>query len=495
MMAGVARDGETPDPPGDDAVAAFIRDRSPFQELDDEALRRIASATITKAFPRDATIIEQGGDPASFLYVIRSGSVEIRNEGRIVDVPSEGEVFGELSLVTGLEPAASVVAHEDTICYLVDADVARSFLGTPRGNAFVHASLKRVMASAIEHQSSAGIRSAVREARDPDAATAAVRELPTVVSALVDAGADAVEIGRVVGTTLDALTKRLTEFALSALGEAPVPWAWLALGSQARLEQALHTDQDHALAYDAQGSSREELDPYFASFAERVTAGLESAGIPRCEGDAMAVTPGLRRSVEEWGDAYRRWMNEPGVDGSIFTSITFDFRRVAGPLDIEPTLETVIASARTNHPFLRHLGRRVLDQQPPTGFFKGLVVGKGEHVGRLDIKHGGITIIGNLARTYSIREGKTEKRTLDRLRAAEESGQLDAERRQALEEAFRLLWQTRLEHQATQVRAGIEPDDFVDPRSLGPIARLGLKEAFKIVASEQKALAAELAHA
>jgi hypothetical protein len=45
------------------------------------------------------------------------------------------------------------------------------------------------------------------------------------------------------------------------------------------------------------------------------------------------------------------------------------------------------------------------------------------------------------------------------------------------------------------VRAGVEPDDFVDPRNLGPIARLGLKEAFKIVASEQKALAAELAHA
>ena len=64
---------------------------------------------------------------------------------------------------------------------------------------------------------------------------------------------------------------------------------------------------------------------------------------------------------------------------------------------------------------------------------------KGEHAGRLDIKHGGITIVGNLARTYSIREGKADKRTLDRLRAAEESGQLNAERREALEEAFRLL--------------------------------------------------------
>jgi signal-transduction protein with cAMP-binding, CBS, and nucleotidyltransferase domain len=489
-------DGEMLERPDEaDDVAAFLQDRPPFQELDGEALRRIASATISKGFPRGSTIIEQGGDPASSLFVIRSGSVEIRNEGRVVDVPGQGEVFGELSLVTGLGPTASVVAHEDTVCYLIEADVAKGILGTPRGNAFVHASLKRVLANAFEHRSSAGIRSAVREAKEPEAAVAAVRGLPTVVCALVEAGADAVEIGRVVGTTLDALTRRLTEFALDDLGDAPVPWAWLALGSQARLEQALHTDQDHALAYDAEGGSREDLDPYFASFAENVTAGLEAAGIPRCKGDAMAVTPGLRRSVEGWADAYRRWMNEPGVDGSTFTSITFDFRSVAGPLDVEPALETVIATARTNHRFLRHLGRRVLDQQPPTGFFKSLVVAKGEHLGRLDIKHGGITIIGNMARMFSIREGRTEKRTLDRLRAAEETGQIDGERREALEEAFRLLWQTRLEHQAMQVRSGVEPDDFVDPQGLGPIARLGLKEAFKIVSSEQKRLAAELAHA
>src|SRR5262249_43534760 len=127
------------------------------------------------------------------------------------------------------------------------------------------------------------------------------------------------------------------------------------------------------------------------------------------------------------------------------------------------------------------------------GFFKNVVVAhKGDHVGALDIKHGGITIIGNLARAYAIRAGKTEKRTIDRLRAAESAEQIDAERREALEEAFRMLWQTRLEHQASQVRSGAEPDDFVDPTTLGPITRQGLKQAFKIVAGEQKQLAGDL---
>src|SRR5262249_41620942 len=98
----------------------------------------------------------------------------------------------------------------------------------------------------------------------------------------------------------------------------------------------------------------------------------------------------------------------------------------------------------------------------------------------------------NIARYYSIDSGRSERSTLDRLAAAEEVGQIDRSSREALEEAFRLLWQIRLEHQVRQVRAGVVPDDFVDPSHLGPIQRLGLKEAFRIVANEQQGLAARI---
>ena len=97
---------------------------------------------------------------------------------------------------------------------------------------------------------------------------------------------------------------------------------------------------------------------------------------------------------------------------------------------------------------------RALDQKPPTGFKRNFVVeSKGDHAGRLDIKHGGVTLIANLARLYAIRAGRPEMGTLERLEAAEETGQITHEQRLALEEAFRLLWQIRLEHQVRQVRA------------------------------------------
>ena len=423
---------------------------------------------------------------------MRSGHVEIRKDGLLLDMPGPGEVFGELSLVSGGSPVATVRASEDVECLLVDRSAAELVLGTGGGVAFVQASLRRSLSGSLDTDGQSLVAS-IENADDEETAVAAVRDLPNGVCALVAGGADATKVGRVVGSAIDALTRRLLAAAIAELGEPPVPWAWLALGSEARLEQALHTDQDHALAYDPGDRTVGELDPYFANLAEHVTSGLERAGIPRCDGDAMAVHPGLRRPIAGWDAAIRGWMSDPGVDGSVLSSIAFDFRRVDGPFDAEPQLHAIVATAPTAYPqFVRHLTGRALDRKPPTGFRKNLVVeSKGEQAGRLDIKHGGVTIVGNIARVYAIAGGHPQKGTLDRLKVAEADGRIDAERRQALQEAFRLLWQIRLEHQVGQVQRAETPDDFVDPATLGPIARLGLKEAFNIVTNEQAMLAAE----
>jgi len=187
-------------------------------------------------------------------------------------------------------------------------------------------------------------------------------------------------------------------------------------------------------------------------------------------------------------------MSDPGTEGSVLTSIAFDYRRIAGPLDVVSPLDELMRSVPDRYPqFLRHLARRALDQRPPTGFFRDLVVeSHGEHAGRFDVKHGGIMIVTSLARAWALRHGRPEKGTLERLRGAVASGEIDEESREALEEAFRLLWQVRLDHQAAMVRADQPADDFVDPATLGPITRLGLKESFRIIGREQKGLAADL---
>jgi CBS domain-containing protein len=185
-------------------------------------------------------------------------------------------------------------------------------------------------------------------------------------------------------------------------------------------------------------------------------------------------------------------MRDLGPVGSEQLSIVLDFRGVAGPLDAQEALDAVVRSAPTYAGFTRQLSRRALDLRPPTGFFRDLVVeARGEHAGTLDIKHGGTTIVSNLARAYAIGAGLTAKRTIHRLVEAERAGVIDEETRVALSEAFRFLWHIRLQHHVVLHRQGLAPDDHLDPAVLGPLARQGLKEAFRAIARAQKALALE----
>ena len=165
------------------------------------------------------------------------------------------------------------------------------------------------------------------------------------------------------------------------------------------------------------------MDASLAELAEFVTGGLADAGIPRCKGDAMATHPAMRRSLEGWIEALETWRHDLSPSGSILSSIVYDFRRVTGPLDPEPELEAAIREAGRDPAFLRHLAHRALADRPPTGFLRDLVVErKGEHAGRFDVKHGGITIIGNIARLEGVKAGIPAKETLDRLAGAAAAG-------------------------------------------------------------------------
>lgn len=343
----------------------------------------------------------------------------------------------------------------------------------------------------LQGESPFAVRSAIDRARSEADVIDAARTFPTVAADMVEEGADPINVARVVSVIADAATARLLQLATDALGEPPCAFAWIALGSAARHERALDADQDHALAFGP--GFTDEDDGYFAELAERVTAGLEAIGFPRCHGDAMAVHPAMRSPLAHWAERFRTWIHQPDADALILSSIGFDFRVLGGSLDAEATLDAAVAEARMNADFLHLLARVALREEPPTGFVRGLVVeSKGEHAGRLDLKHGGIVIVTAIARARAIAAGASVKDTLSRLRAAVEGGALSASSGTELTEAFRFLFDLRLRHQAAQVRAGAAPDDFIDPAELGTIERTGLREAFRSIRGEQQLLKLEL---
>jgi signal-transduction protein with cAMP-binding, CBS, and nucleotidyltransferase domain len=79
-------------------------------------------------------------------------------------------------------------------------------------------------------------------------------------------------------------------------GRPRCPYALLVLGSGARRESTLRTDQDHALVV-ADGAPP-GADGWFAALAEHLAATLEQCGLVRCPGDIMATT---RPGGSRWG--------------------------------------------------------------------------------------------------------------------------------------------------------------------------------------------------
>jgi len=348
---------------------------------------------------------------------------------------------------------------------------------------------------ALERRSVFLLRREIASATSAEEIARSGHRLPVMVADLVDASVDPLEVGHLVAVISDALTTRLLEVGVANLGEPPCPWSWLAFGSQARREQGLATDQDNGLAYGVPDGEVDPaaVDPYFARLATFVNDGLAEAGIPRCRAGVIASDPEWRGSVQDWQARFRGWVNDPGRKGSAFSGIAFDYRSVAGSLDVHPDLDPIVRWAGDQPDFLRHLARTAVLQRPPKGFVEDAVIEpRGTSVPTLDAKQSGIAVITNIARLLALRAGVLDNRTTRRLRSVVDAGHLDEDTGAALEEAFTLLWQIRFEHQSRRVRLGAPADDDVDPRLLGPLTRQALKEAFGIIDRVQGAIATDL---
>ena len=146
----------------------------------------------------------------------------------------------------------------------------------------------------------------------------------------------------------------------------------------------------------------------------------------------MAESATWRADRETWVQTFREQLALSDVGGTAFSNIALDYRRVAGGLDIEATIDQLVRTAAAEGWLVRKLASSALDLRPPTGFFREFLVGSdGSRAGTLDVKHGGMTLITNLARTFAVASGVASNRTIDRLRAASSLGALDRPRRRA----------------------------------------------------------------
>ncbi len=105
----------------------------------------------------------------------------------------------------------------------------------------------------------------------------------------------------------DTVVARLIDFSIAARGPAPVPWSWLDLGSAARREFTLASDQDNALAYaDVEPGAASEVDAYFERLGADVNDGLVRCGIGLDNNGVLARNRQWRMSKTRLAEDVRR---------------------------------------------------------------------------------------------------------------------------------------------------------------------------------------------
>lgn len=319
----------------------------------------------------------------------------------------------------------------------------------------------------------------------------AYKRAAAVAARFLDRGSSASEVQQLLTSIADAIARRLAELAEEELGPAPVPYAFVAVGSQARREMGPASDQDNALVLD-NSYDEEQHGEYFRRFTEYICTGLADAGQALCPGEMMASMPQWRMTEDEWNRTFHTWITAPESEALLNAQIFFDFRCLFGDEGMaERVHEGAVVSARGSQRLHAHLAALATRREPPIGFFRGFVVERsGEYADTLDVKKGGTAAVVQMARLYAILAGESAVGTQERI-AASKGTSISPRGADDLEQAYAYLSNLALRQQAEQVRAGTTPNYHIDPSKMSSLDRDALRDSFRIIKSLQSALASK----
>lgn len=80
-----------------------------FQDVPDDALRKVATFAELESQPEGAAVVKEGGYANDF-YAIEEGTAKVEREGQHLADLGPGDVFGEQALLEGEQRSATVTA-------------------------------------------------------------------------------------------------------------------------------------------------------------------------------------------------------------------------------------------------------------------------------------------------------------------------------------------------------------------------------------------------
>lgn len=478
--------------------------RRPFDRMERSQLEWLAARLREVELPAGGAALEPGAT-ADRLFVVREGPVRIEaageGDGRALAELGPGDCFPveELHLRRPVLFGYRAGAAVRLLALSADDFRALQALSAPfrehcekRARSFLE-KLRRIQQAQLTTADSVmnpasviqsgprEVSARIRQARDVNALAGAAGEIHVCARRMIDQGVASAQITRLVSAMNDQVTERVVQLELDRAGLAGLDLCWMALGSEGRTEQTLHTDQDNGLVFaPPEGTDADEVRARLLPVAERINGHLEACGFPRCTGGVMAGNPEWCLSEAEWRARFESWLDVPGPEALLRASIFFDLRGVYGSKPLVERLQASIAAAAPGRRrFLVALATNAVATRLPLGFFGGFKLEDGEHAGTVELKRDAIRAFVDGARVLALASGSTESSTERRLADAAVRGALDPAEAEACAEAFHYVQVLRLRHHYALAAAGRPLDNRVKPAELNPIERRFLLEALR----------------
>jgi len=475
----------------------------PLPALEQPDLSTVPIRSLLKrqaiTLPPTATVLQT----AQLMRDQRVSSVLLVEADRLVGVVTDRDLRNR-ALAAGLDPQTPVsqIATADPMTVDIDAPAFEALLLMTRHNihhvpvldgSAAQPQLRGMLTASdltAQHSTSAVyLVSEIHKQADAAGLAAVAGRVKAMQWQLTAAGATAHSTGHIVTAVTDAITRRLVVLAQASIGPAPIPWAWVAAGSQARMEQTAKSDQDNCMVLDDSFDASAH-GAYFEALARFVNDGLDACGYIYCPGEMMAMTPQWRQPQRQWREYFRRWTAEPEPKALMLTCVFFDLRLIEGHAPLLADLRRdVLASTRSNRLFLSHMVGNALGHRPPLSMFGGLsTVKHGQLRDTIDFKHSGIVPIVDLARIYALAGGHEVVNTRERLMVAASSQEISEQGAHDLRDALEFLGTLRIRHQTAQMQAGAAADNYLSLSTLSNFERSQLKDAFGVVQTLQSVL-------
>ena len=320
------------------------------------------------------------------------------------------------------------------------------------------------------------------------------RAVDQVLGTLLDEQAALDDMLEVMSALHERLARRVLALAEEQLrregrGAPPVAYCWINMGSAARREQTLRTDQDNAIVYaDPPTAQAEAVAAYFARLAAVAVDALAECGFARCPGGVMASNPDWCRPLSSWQAAVAGWIGSPTPEDVRRLTILLDCRPLWGSRSLTDAFWEGVSQAFADSLQAGHLLSND-DRQfaSPISMLGAIVTERsGPHKDQINLKTRALVHMVNALRLMAVSHGIGEPSTLERLRRLAQAEVLDRDEADYYRAAFETLMLFKIRSDAQQAARGREPDHYLTPAALPSRDRLLLKDALTAVARLQK---------